>query len=294
MDCDPKPAPTEMARQRRRLVCQIARVLDKPMTALAFVWLVLLLIDLTYGLSGRFETLNTAIWIIFIVHFLLEFLIAPAKWTYLRRNWLTAIALVLPALRVLRVFRAVRAVRTIRLARVARGGLLVRVVASLNRGMKATRRVIRSSGFGYLIVLTLIVTVVGAAGMYAFESPAARQGAEFPAAVAANGLDGYGEAFWWTAMIMTTIGSEKWPVTLEGRVLGFLLSTYALGVLGYITATLASYFVGRQQQSPPAAPDLATELAALRAELAAVRTELQAVQSDLQRNGLVGRPAGSG
>jgi hypothetical protein len=31
----------------------------------------------------------------------------------------------------------------------------------------------------------------------------------------------------------------------EGRVLGFLLALYSFGVSGYVTATLATYFIGQ-------------------------------------------------
>ena len=66
--------------------------------------------------------------------------------------------------------------------------------------------------------LTLLVTFVGAAGMFAFEQDA-------------GGIDTYGEALWWTAMLMTTLGSEHWPQTGEGRVLCFFLALYAFAVM---------------------------------------------------------------
>ncbi len=49
-------------------------------------------------------------------------------------------------------------------------------------------------------------------------------------------------------MIMTTIGSDYWPKTTEGRVLTFLLSVYAFAIFGYITAALASLLVGKDKE----------------------------------------------
>jgi trehalose 6-phosphate synthase/phosphatase len=69
-----------------------------------------------------------------------------------------------------RVVRAARAGRV--LAGATRGARLVRVVASVNRGMKALGRSFARRGLGYLVALTLLVTVGGAAGMYAFERDA--------------------------------------------------------------------------------------------------------------------------
>jgi voltage-gated potassium channel len=122
--------------------------------------------------------------------------------------------------------------------------------------------------------------------MALFESPSALREAGYLASAEGEGLGSYGEAVWWTAMIMTTMGSEYWPKTIEGRVLGWLLSLYAFAVFGYITATIASYFVGqdRQVESPGAAEAIAAlrqEIAALRAQLAGgTAAEEVAVQSD--------------
>lgn len=83
-------------------------------------------------------------------------------------------------------------------------------------------------GFGYVAAVTLVITLVGAGGMYAFESNIPNK----------TGLNDYGSALWWTAMLMTTMGSEYWPQTPEGRVLCFLLSLYAFTVFGYLTAAM--------------------------------------------------------
>src|SRR5688572_24288110 len=93
----------ETDRQRRHLLHRISRLLDRPMTVLSVIWLILLVVDLIQGLSPFLERLNLTIWGAFILHFVFELLIAPDKRAYLRQNWITALALVLPAMRVLRV-----------------------------------------------------------------------------------------------------------------------------------------------------------------------------------------------
>ena len=157
-----------VSRERLKLLRQVSDALDEPMTALAFIWLLLLIVDFTHGLGAAGNLASNVIWVIFIVHFLLEFAIAPRKWTYLKQNWLTAIALVLPAFRVLRVFRFVRL-----FAHAGRSLTLLRLLTSLNRGMRALERSLGHSGLGYVIGLTLLVNFGGAAGMYAFENPQA-------------------------------------------------------------------------------------------------------------------------
>jgi voltage-gated potassium channel len=268
-----------LSAERERLLRQVATALDRPMTVLAFVWLGLLVVDLTRGLTGWLAALNNLIWGVFVLHFAVEFLIAPRKGRYLRRNWLTAVALVLPALRVLRVFRAFRALRA---ARAVRGTGLVRVLTSLNRGMAAARKALRRRGFGYVVLVTALVTFAGAAGMFAFENPTAlREQGYGEVADRGGGLASYGEAVWWTAMTMTTMGADYFPKTPEGRLFGWLLAVYAFAVFGYITATLASFFIGRERQSAAPTEDsgLRAELGALRAELAALRSELRTARA---------------
>ncbi len=271
-----RPDTTE---ERWELLRQVEALLDTPMIALAFVWLGLMVVDLTAGLSRPLEILSYGIWALFVLHFVLGIVIAPSKAAYLRHNWLTAIALVLPAFRVLRVFRAFR---LLRVARAARSVSLVRVVATLNRGMRAIGSTMGRRGVGYVAALTAIVTVGGAAGMAAFESPWALREAGYLEAAEAGGLDSYGEALWWTAMIMTTMGSEYWPKTVEGRILGWLLAVYAFAIFGYITATIASFFIGQDtaaaaQQADADRADTA-EAAALREQVAALRSEIAALR----------------
>jgi voltage-gated potassium channel len=115
-----------------------------------------------------------------------EFVVTPRKLAYLKRNWLTAVALLLPAARVLRVFRAVRAIGALR-----GGARLVGVVSRANRGMRALGRIMGRRGFGYVATLTVLVTVAGAAGMYAYEH-----------GVPGSDMDSYGSALWWTAMLL--------------------------------------------------------------------------------------------
>jgi voltage-gated potassium channel len=81
---------------------------------------------------------------------------------------------------------------------------------------------------------------------------------------------------WWTAMVMTTMGSQYWPQTLEGRLLCLFLSLYAFAVFGYVTATLATFFVGRDAESSDAELAGAAQLAALREELRGLREDLRA------------------
>jgi voltage-gated potassium channel len=249
-----------LVQERAQLLQRLEDWLETPMLVLAFVWLALLVTELIGGTSTLFDTVGLGIWGVFILDFVLEFTLAPRKLVYLKSNWLTALSLLVPALR---VFRLIRVLRVFRMARAARGLRLLRVVSSVNRSMGALGASLNRRGFAYVVALTMLVTIAGAAGMYAFENETG------------DGIHSYGEALWWTAMIMTTMGSEYWPQTIEGRVLCVALALYAFGVFGYVTAILATFFVGRDAESADAALAGADAIAALQADIAALRNEIR-------------------
>lgn len=221
-------------RERWKLTARLVRGLDGPMLVLSVVWTVLLVIEFTRGLSPWLQTMNDLIWGAFVTQFVVEFAAAPSKRVYLRKRWVTAVSLVLPALRLVRF---VRIARVARVTRTVRGVRLARLLSAINRGMRTLSRGFRRRGLGYVIVLTSLVAITGAAGVYRFELDAP----------GGPGFPDYGTALWWTAMLLTTMGSDYWPRTPEGRLLSLLLAIYAFAVFGYVTAAIAAYFVDQDK-----------------------------------------------
>ncbi|HZE07118.1 MAG TPA: ion transporter [Gemmatimonadaceae bacterium] len=250
--------------ERESTLAQFEHWIEKPMRVLGFIWLGLLIIEFTRGRSTLVAVFSTIIWIIFIIDFVVRLILAPDKSDYFKHNWLIEISLIVPALRVFSVFAALRFLRA---ARLARGFRLVRVISSLNRGMSALGRSMKRRGLGYVLALSTIITFGGAAAMYYFE-----QG------VPNDGIANFGSALWWTAMVMTTLGSNYWPQSGEGRVLCLLLAFYAFAVWGYVTASLSSYFVGRDADNDEAEVPGKKEIESLRAELAGLRDDIRSMR----------------
>ncbi len=248
----------EITNERREILGQLENWLEMPMLILSIIWLGLFIIEALWGVSPFLDNLSNVIWGIFWIDFALKFVLAPEKWTYLKSNWLTVLALALPAFR---LFRAFRAFRLLRGARAARGLRLAKLLTSLNRGMKSMGSSFGRRGFGYVLVVTLIVMFAGAAGMYSFENEVE------------GGFSSYADALWWTAMLLTSIGSEFFPKTAEGRVLCLFLSVYGFAVFGYMTATLATFFIRRDTEQSvegePPMSELKNEIAELRRLLTA-------------------------
>lgn len=245
----------KLYKEREKLIISIERVLEGPMIFLGFVWLMLLVIELVWGLNSTLEIVSLAIWFIFIVDFLIKFFLAPIKINFLKKNWMTAISLVIPALRLFRIFRFLRLLRGLR------GIRLIRIVTSLNRSMKSLAATMKRRAFGYVCMITLIVTFAGAAGMYALENPN-------------PGFDSYSMALWWTAMRVITAGNEFNPITPEGRALAFLITIFGFTIFGYVTATFATFFIGRDAEEKKAPLAGSKDIAELKQEIIALRNAI--------------------
>ena len=228
------------------------------MTALAVVFLALLVAQYALKLSVVWERrLNLGmilIWGIFAVDFFVRFAHADAKLAFLRQNWLSALALALPAFRIFRVLQIARAVPSVQVAG---------VVSSGRRATHFLRRVFGVHSAAYVGALTFTVLTLSSVGMYAVEHT-------HPQANIRN----IGNGIWWTTATLTTIGSELYPVTVEGRILAILVMIYGLVFAGYITATLATILLGGQEGG---GTGTAPDTAALREEIRALRQQLAAV-----------------
>lgn len=245
--------------ERFELLDHLQAVLEPIMAALGLVFLGLLLLDYaSVGLSrigqARLDRALQIIWAIFLIDFGVRLAVAPAKRSFLRRNWLTALSLALPFLRPLRVFRAARALRSLSLARLLGG---------LNRGMRVLRQVARGRQFAYVGLLTVVVVLAGAVGVLSFDR-----------GIAGAPIQTMGDALWWSAAMVTTINNEKYAVSAEARTIAVLQRIYAVSVFGFVTASIASYFIGTTRTTSTAADDVG----ALRAEIAALREELALIQ----------------
>ena len=248
--------------RRYRGLIKFSEKTEIPLIILGFSWLILLIVELIWKLTPFLQRIVLLIWIVFIIDFLLKVFLAPDRWLFLRKNLLTIVSLFIPAFRIFRVFASLRLFRSIGVIRSIR---VIRVISSINRGMASLGRALDRRAFGYVLLLTLMVCFAGAASMFAFEKET-------------GVLKNYWDALWWTGMLVLTIGSEYWPKTTEGKIVTFLIGLYSLGVLGYLTAMLASFFIGQDASNikgeiagSKQIKDLATEIKLLREELNSLR-----------------------
>lgn len=246
---------------RYRLLRTVEAKFELPMVLLGFVWLGLLVAELVTGLSPVLRTAGTVIWALFVIDFVLRMWLAVDRFHYLRRNWLSAVSLAVPALRMFRALRAVALLRGVRGVRV------VRVAGAMNRALRALGKTFRRRGFLYVVAASVLIVVLGAAAILAFEGQTV-------------GFQNYGDALWWTAMMVLSVGSEVWPDSAEGRSLAFFLALYGFSILGYVAASLTSFFLDQDAHDDRAGLVGARDLRSLQAEIRALRSELERRRPD--------------
>jgi voltage-gated potassium channel len=137
-------------------------------------------------------------------------------------------------------------------------------MGTMSRGMNALSQTLGRRGFKYISLLTLIVVFVGAAGVYGFENDVPLPG----------GIHDYGTAVYFTVMMVTTIGSDYWPRTSGGKILTVILSLYAVAILGYIAASLATFFIDREAENPQAPVPSEKSIQKVLDEVRALRKEI--------------------
>lgn len=183
---------------------------------------------------------GNAIWLIFVLDLAYRTYLAPKRWTYLAKHPVDVLAALVPAFRALRVLRVITA-----------GQWLVRRGARLAIGRTA---------------VAIVVAVTFLAFMAALAVYDAERGAE-----GAN-IDSFGDALWWAAVTMTTVGyGDTFPVTFEGRLVAVGVMVIGVSLIGLVSATLASGFLARiQGQEDSDTSLILRKLESVEAQLAAL------------------------
>ncbi|GAA3272638.1 MULTISPECIES: potassium channel family protein [Dactylosporangium] len=227
-----------------------------PLTALAVVFLVAYAVPiLRPGLDRRWhdacEMATIAIWALFVGDYAVRFLLHVRRWPFVRGHLFDLAVLLLPAMRPLRVLRLFTAVL-----------VLTRRTEVWARGRLAL----------YVGATSILLIFVAALAVLDAErgSPDAN-------------ITSYSEALWWACVTITTVGyGDHFPVTTDGRLVAIGLMMGGIGLIGFVTGSLATWIVDRisvkdDNQQDATKSDIALVLAevqALRAEVAELKAQI--------------------
>ena len=219
-----RPAP-----DRERGVELLAARLDRPMTVLGILFLLVVLgqnVATSTGVQRGFVAVGWGLWAVFVAEFALRLWLAPSRSRFLRRSWWQLLFLVLPMLRFLRVVALLRVARAGRVLRVARAG---GVLSSAVRSSRSAGRLL-SSRIGWVAALTGIVVLATSQLLYTLDL-----------------YDDYGQAL--HAAVLATVAGE--PLGLDdgfAQVIEVGLLIYATAVFAALAGTLGAFFIEQRAE----------------------------------------------
>jgi len=225
---------------------KFAATVDTPMLVLTILWLPVLIVPLVSAVHGKIATtlatVDYTVWALFTLEYLIKLWLAPERGRFFKTHLLDLLIVAVP------FFRPLRMGRLIRLLRLTR--VIVVVTESLRRG----RSILTHNGF-HFVVLAAGVLVFVCAGLVTFAERNAHS---------AN-IHDFGQGLWWAIVTVTTVGyGDRYPVTPFGQGVAVLLMLTGIGLIGTLTATVASYFV---QEKTDATDERLARIEALLAQL---------------------------
>ncbi len=193
---------------------------------LSFYVLGSLIIDTFFSLPAEIKKIlvfiDNVICVIFLYDFIIRYRNADNKLKFMKWGWIDLVA----SIPTLDFMRAGRLLRLIRLFRIL-------------RAFRSTRHLIQHV-FKNKIQGTLTSVALIAVLMLLFSSIDILQ---FETAPNSN-IKTAEDAIWWSYVTITTVGyGDKYPVTVEGRIIAAILMTVGVGLFGTFTAFVSSWFV---------------------------------------------------
>lgn len=221
------------------------------MTVLALALLPVLLLPILYDLSSAAESaLSVAglvLWAAFVGEYLVLLRLAPDRWRHVRTHIPDLVLIAVPMLRPLRAARLLRVL-----------GVGAGLAVGASKGPASVARQ------GLLWTVGVVLVLLGSLSAVVLDLE--RDAPD-------GNINSYGDALWWAVTTSTTVGyGDRYPTTSAGRAVGVVVMLCGIAVLGVITASVAAWFVKADKSS--SVPEVASELAALRAEIAELRREV--------------------
>jgi voltage-gated potassium channel len=232
---------------------------DWPLTGLAVAFLGLytwqvLDTGLDAGTHEAIDLVLTSIWVLFGLDYAVRIALARNRRRFVGAHLLDLAILLLPMIRPLRALR------------------VITVIGVLNRQLRDDAR-------------GRIAIYVGATvALVAFVAALAVLEAERNAPDAS--ITTFGEALWWTITTLSTVGyGDRYPVTVEGRLVAATLMVAGIALLGVVTASIAAWFVENlrraQSEVSEEVEEVSSDVEATQAQLAVVLAELRTISARL-------------
>jgi voltage-gated potassium channel len=247
---------------RHDLVEDIERVTKYPMILLGVAWLVVAIIVVTAKVNGTTSTLLVGIlftlWVILLVEYLVRLVITPDRRGYLKRRWVEPVTVVAPPLQGWRFVG------------------IEKMCLLLHEGALRVETILKHHSLFRVLIAAAATLLLGAWLVMLFEENAK-----------GSNIHNYPQALWWAIVTVTTVGyGDRYPMTEGGRVVAVVLMLVGIGLIGVLTATVASVFIKEHTDENKKVyqrghADLGQRLSVISERLADVERRLGATPADI-------------
>ena len=218
-------ASTKPSGGRHDQVDRIEAITKFPMAVLGIVWLVVAVSVLTSNAKGTSSLFLVGslfvLWVIFLVEYLVRLVVTPSAKGYLARRWVEPATVLVPALQGWHIVG------------IEKVGLVV------HEGALRLEAILKHHSLFRVLIAACATLVFGAWLVLLFEENAPR-----------SNIHSYSEAIWWAIVTVTTVGyGDRFPISAGGQIVAVILMLVGIGLIGTLTATVASVFIKEHTDS---------------------------------------------
>ncbi len=198
------------------------------------------------------------LWASVFVEYLVRLVVTPDRRGYLRRRWVEPVTVVVPPL------------QGWHFVGIEKMGLL------LHEGELHVEAILRHHSLFRVLIAAAVTLFLGAWLVLLFEENAK-----------GSNIHNYPEALWWAIVTVTTVGyGDRFPVTGGGRMVAVILMLLGIGLIGVLTATVASVFIkehtdATKEEFKKGHADLGQQLSVISDRLADVERRLGATPTEM-------------
>ena len=247
---------------RLDLVDRIERVTRFPMALLGIAWLVIGIVIITTDVNGSASIFLVGtlfvLWAILLVEYVVRLVVTPDRRGYLKRRWVEPATVVVPPF------------QGWHLVGIEKMGLL------FQEGTLRVEAVLKHHSLFRVLIAATATLFLGAWLVLLFEENAK-----------ASNIHTYPDALWWAIVTVTTVGyGDRFPVSPGGRAVAVVLMLVGIGLIGVLTATVASVFIkehtdDNKEELKKSHADLGQQLSVISDRLADVERRLGATPAEV-------------
>jgi len=247
---------------RHDLVDRIERVTRFPMAILGVAWLVVAITILTTDVNGSASEALVGslfvLWVIMLAEYLVRLVVTPDTPGYLKRRWVEPATVLVPPLQGWHVIG------------------IEKMTLLVHEAELRGEAILKHHSLYRVLIAVVGTLFIGAWLVLLFEERAK-----------GSNIHDYPDALWWAIVTVTTVGyGDRYPVTEGGRIVAAVLMLVGIGLIGVLTATVASVFVkehtdANKEEFKKGHADLGQQLSVISDRLADVEHRLGATPTEV-------------